>query len=107
MSAAKRHFFICTNRRPPVSPKPSCAPNGSEDVLFALREEREKRGLSADILITATACLGPCPSAGATVVVYPEGVWYSNVTVDDVTELVESHMIEGKPVERLRDPLYS
>ena len=100
----KHHFFVCTNRRGPAAPKPSCAGNGSEDVLFALREQRERRGLSADIYITATGCLGPCPSEGASVVVYPEAVWYTGVTVDDVNEIVEKHMIGDDPVERLRDP---
>lgn len=85
---------------------PSCAVNGSEEVLFALREERERRGLSGDVYITATGCLGPCPARGATIVVYPEGVWYSGVTVDDVVEIVERHMIGGRPVERLRDSYF-
>jgi len=107
MAGAKRHFFVCTNRRPEGAPKPSCAANRSEDVLFALREEREKRGLSADIFITATGCLGPCPAGGCSLVVYPEGIWYSNVTPEDVPELVERHMIDGEPVDRLRDPFFA
>lgn len=101
----KHHFFVCTNRRPANGPKPSCAVNGSEDVLFALRDERERRGLSVDIYITACGCLGRCPANGTSVVVYPEGVWYAGVTVADVPEIVERHMIGGRPVERLRDSL--
>ncbi|MBI5503840.1 MAG: (2Fe-2S) ferredoxin domain-containing protein [Deltaproteobacteria bacterium] len=99
----KHHFFVCTNRRPAHGPKPSCAGNGSEEVLFALRDERERRGLSVDIYITAAGCLGRCPTAGASIVVYPEGVWYTGVTVADVPELVEQHMVNGRVVERLRD----
>jgi (2Fe-2S) ferredoxin len=102
----RRHFFVCTNHRPPGSPKSSCGHNGSEDVLFALREEREKRGLSADIFITGSGCLGPCPMQGASVVVYPEGVWYTGVTVAEVQQIVEQHMIDGEPVDHLRDPYY-
>lgn len=97
------HFFVCTNRRAAGGPKPSCAGNDSESVLFALREERERRGLSVDIFITAAGCLGRCPTEGASIVVYPEGVWYSGVTVADVPELVEQHMVSGRVVERLRD----
>jgi (2Fe-2S) ferredoxin len=37
-------------------------------------------------------------------VVYPDGVWYGRVTLDDVNEIIESHLIGGKPVERLRVP---
>jgi hypothetical protein len=40
------------------------------------------------------------------VVVYPDGVWYAAVTPGDVGEILESHLLGGKPVERLRyDPL--
>lgn len=99
----RHHFFVCTNRRAEHGPKPSCAGNASEEVLFALRDERERRGLSVDIFITAAGCLGRCPSSGAAIVVYPEGVWYTGVTVADVPELVEQHMVNGRPVERLRD----
>lgn len=106
MPQPKHHFFVCTNRRGEMAPKPSCAPNGSEEVLFALREEREKRGLSAEIYITGCGCLGPCPQQGATIVVYPDGVWYRGVTSDDVAEIVDSHMVGGRPVERLLDPFY-
>ncbi len=104
MPGAKRHFFVCTNKRPDVAPKSSCASSDSEDILFAMREERERRGLSADIYITACGCLGACPERGATMVVYPESVWYTGVTVDDVPEIVERHMIGGEAVDRLRDP---
>jgi (2Fe-2S) ferredoxin len=37
-------------------------------------------------------------------VVYPEQVWYGGVTVDDVEEIIQSHLIGGKPVERLLIP---
>ncbi len=107
MGVPKRHFFVCTNRRQSASLKACCAANDSEDVLFALREEREKRGLSADISITASGCLGPCPATGAAIVVYPEAIWYTGVTVEDVPELVEEHMIGGEPVDHLRDPFYT
>jgi (2Fe-2S) ferredoxin len=39
---------------------------------------------------------------GITVVVYPEGVWYGRVKLEDVEEIVQSHLVEGRPVERLR-----
>ena len=46
-------------------------------------------------------CLDAC-SQGPAVVVYPEGVWYGHVKVEDVPEIVESHLVRGQPVERLR-----
>jgi len=50
--------------------------------------------------VNGTTCLGPC-NFGASVVVYPEGVWYGRVGVKDVEEIVDQHIVGGKPVERL------
>ena len=85
---------------------PSCGLNGSREVLSALRRARDARGLIASIFVTETSCLGPCPAKGATVVVYPEAVWYTCVSAQDVTEIVEEHMVGGRTVERLRNPLW-
>lgn len=81
---------------------PSCARNGSVEVAAALRRGRDANGLAARVFVTETLCLGVCPAAGATVVVYPEAVWYESVSALDVPELVERHMLAGEPVERLR-----
>jgi len=63
----------------------------------------EKHMLFGQILITESSCLGPCP-IGATVVVYPDGTWYKGVKAADVPEIMESHIVNGKPVERLAVP---
>ena len=34
--------------------------------------------------------------------IYPEGIWYTLIDVDDVEEIIQSHLIEGRPVERLQ-----
>jgi len=81
----------------------SCAANDSQVVAQALRRAREERGLSSSVFITDTGCLGPCPTAGCSVVVYPEGVWYTGVDVTDVAEIIERHIVGGEIVERLLD----
>jgi (2Fe-2S) ferredoxin len=53
------------------------------------------------VAVTPAGCLGPC-FEGPTIVVYPEGVWYVGVTLADVPEIIEQHMVGGHPVERLR-----
>jgi (2Fe-2S) ferredoxin len=83
---------------------PSCGANGSDDgarILESLHRARSRHGLGADVFITETRCLGACPRLGATLVVYPEATWYVGVTADDVDEIVASHMLEGRVVERL------
>jgi len=97
----KRHVFICTNERPPGHPKGDCSSKGSWDVVKAFKAELAQHGLKGSIRAQRAGCLDNC-SLGVSVVVYPEAVWYGGVTVDDVAEIVESHLLGGKPVERLR-----
>lgn len=95
----EKHVFICVNQREPG--KVCCAARGSEEVATAMKEEIKKRGLHAKIRINKSGCLDQC-AKGISMVVYPEGVWYGGVTQEDVTEIIESHLIGNKPVERLR-----
>ena len=53
-----------------------------------------------DVRAGTSACLGMC-NAGPVMVVYPENVWYQPTKVEDIDEIVQSHFIDGKPVERL------
>jgi (2Fe-2S) ferredoxin len=96
-----RHVFVCTNRRPADNPKGSCAMKGSEAVLERFKEELHARGLKGKMRANAAGCLDAC-AFGTSVVVYPEGVWYGGVQVEDVVEIIESHLLGNSPVERLR-----
>jgi (2Fe-2S) ferredoxin len=63
-------------------------------------EEIDERDLSGDVMVTNTGCFGICEK-GPVVVVYPEGVWYGNVTEEDVETIVEQHLEGGSIVESL------
>jgi (2Fe-2S) ferredoxin len=102
----RHHVFVCTNRRSADTQMPSCAANGGGDVLDAFLRERAARGLYRTVYVTQSLCLGVCPQSGATVVVYPEGTWYVGVRASDVAEIFAAHLVDGLPVERLRDPRY-
>jgi (2Fe-2S) ferredoxin len=93
--------FVCENRRPEDDPRGCCAQKGSEAIRAALKEEIERRGLKKQVRANAAGCLDAC-AHGPSIVVYPEGVWYGGVRVEDVPEIVESHLVKGVPVERLR-----
>jgi (2Fe-2S) ferredoxin len=56
--------------------------------------------LKQEIRANTSGCLDAC-EFGASVVIYPEQVWYGRVTVDDVEEIIDSHILNNKPVERL------
>lgn len=100
MPRYQRHVFVCTNERPPEDPKGCCAAKGSEAIRARLKEEISRRKLKAFVRASKSSCLANC-SEGVTVVVYPEAVWYSKVTLGDVDEIVERHILGGEVVERL------
>ena len=103
MPNLSRHVFVCINERPPENPKGCCKARGGEAVRDELKQQLAARGLKKLVRANNAGCLDQCEH-GVAVVVYPEQVWYGNVTVADVAEIVEQHVIGGKPVERLLIP---
>ncbi|MCS7262597.1 MAG: ferredoxin [Aquificaceae bacterium] len=96
-----RHLFVCVNQRPPGHPMGSCTDKGGREIYSKLMEKIQMDPeLFMSTVVTPTGCLGPC-GMGATLVVYPEGVWYGNVKPSDVEDIVQSHLKGGQPVERL------
>ena len=77
-----------------------CTSPQSADIYRNLKSEIRKHKLNYEIEVLKTGCLGLC-ELGPIVVVYPEGVLYSNVGADDIKELVESHFIHNEILERL------
>ncbi|MBR2927040.1 MAG: NADH-quinone oxidoreductase subunit NuoF [Clostridia bacterium] len=77
-----------------------CTSSGSPKIQSAFQAEIEKNGLADEIKVVQTGCFGLC-ALGPVVIVYPDGTFYSNVTVDDVAEIVSEHLLKGRVVERL------
>jgi len=73
---------------------------GVKGVELALIEELRKRGLEKEVSVIETGTLGII-GKGVVMVVYPEGVFYGNVKIEDIPELVEEHFIKGRPLKRL------
>jgi (2Fe-2S) ferredoxin len=101
MPPFERHVFVCTNRRPAESPKGCCASKDAEKVLSRLKQLGFEAGLKGRVRVNAAGCLDQC-ERGVTLVVYPEAVWYGDVTPEDADELFREHVLNGRPVERLR-----
>ena len=95
-----RHIFICTNSRKDDDPKGSCAQKGSEEIRDMFKKELHARGLKTKVRANKAGCLDVCEH-GPNVVIYPEGVWYSYVDQEDVDEIIEQHLRQGRVVERL------
>jgi (2Fe-2S) ferredoxin len=103
MPTFERHVFVCTNERSADHPRGSCKAKGSEDVRDAFKKQLAARGLKSLVRANAAGCLDQC-ERGVSVVVYPEQVWYGQVTVGDVAEIVDSHVVGGRVVTRLMQP---
>jgi (2Fe-2S) ferredoxin len=101
----RHHVFVCENRRPEDDPRGCCSAKGSADVRALLKNELKRRGIK-DVRANSAGCLDACAD-GPTVVVYPEGVWYGGVRPEDVAEIIDEHLVGGRPVERLLIPRFA
>ena len=77
-----------------------CTSSGSQQIQDAFQASIEANGLQDEIKLVRTGCFGLC-ELGPVVIVYPDGTFYSRVTVDDVDEIVTEHLLKGRRVERL------
>lgn len=77
-----------------------CVSAGSLKIKERFHAVLAEKGITSEVNIIETGCMGPC-DYGPVIVVYPEGVFYKHVTVEDVEEIVSEHFIKGRPVERL------
>ena len=100
MPKFEKHIFICGNQRPAGAPRPCCDPAGQAELQKSFKEKLAARGLKGKVRANQSGCLDQCEH-GPNLVVYPDAVWYGRVTLDDVDEIIESHILGGKPVERL------
>jgi (2Fe-2S) ferredoxin len=95
----KKHVFICTNDK--EAPKKSCGSIHGMELVEAFKTSIKEKGLHLDIRAQKSGCLDIC-AFGPSMVVYPEGVWYGNVQLSDVEEIVENHLVNDQPVDRLK-----
>ncbi|HLH09093.1 MAG TPA: hypothetical protein VKW78_17785 [Terriglobales bacterium] len=97
------HIFICCNQRPEGHPRGSCDSSGDAGLQKLFKKKLAEAGVHAKVRANKSGCLDQCEH-GPTVVVYPEAAWYGFVHPDDVDEIVTSHIVNGRPVERLLLP---
>jgi (2Fe-2S) ferredoxin len=91
----RKHIFVCTGEG-----EGKCLGKGGLELLRKFRAEVRERGLLDEVLVTKVGCTDQHP-VGPTVIVHPDGIWYKLVQQSDVGEILEEHILRGKPVERL------
>ncbi len=103
MAKPEKFVFVCVNQRPEGHPRGSCSMRGSHDTITRFAELLESEGLTDRIRLCQSGCLGPC-FEGPIVAVFPDNVWYREVTPKGAEEIVKEHLMGGNPVERLLLP---
>ena len=77
-----------------------CSSSGSAKIKDRMEAELKANGLENEVKVVVTGCFGLC-ALGPIMIVYPEGTFYSRVTVDDVPEIVSEHLLKGRIVKHL------
>lgn len=97
----EHHVFFCMNTR--EDGRPCCGERGAQAAQQHAKRRIKDLGLNGHekVRINQSGCLDRCEE-GPVVVVYPEGVWYTYIDTSDIDEIIDSHLIGGKVVERLK-----
>ena len=93
------HVFCCLNERPPGDARGSCKEKGGEEIQEYLKKRAKELKLPK-ARINKAGCLDRC-ELGPVIVIYPEGAWYHCASTEDAEEILQSHILNGRPVERL------
>ena len=88
----RSHVLVCGGT--------GCTSSNSAEIIAEFEKEIAEKGLADEIKVIRTGCFGLC-ALGPIVVVYPEGAFYSQVKVENVSEIVDEHLIKGRIVKHL------
>ncbi len=95
MAAFSQHIFVCGNTRPDGHPRGCCDPQGTQALREAFRKELKQAGFSSQVRVNHAGCLDQCEH-GPTVVIYPQGIWYGGVRLEDVARIVSTTLVGGE-----------
>ena len=98
MKKYKKHIFVCVNQRE-NNLKKSCGNNGLA-IRDKFVEELRKLNLNHEVRANKSGCLAGC-SQGPIVVIYPNQIWYKNVTLKNVSEIINESIIKDKIINKL------
>ena len=88
----RSHVLVCGGT--------GCTSSGSVKLRQKLAEELKRQGLEDEVEVVQTGCFGLC-ALGPIMIVYPDGTFYNSVTEDEIPEIVEEHLLKGRPVDRM------
>lgn len=88
----RSHVLVCGGT--------GCTSSGSQQIMVSLRDELKKQELDQEVSVVQTGCHGLC-ALGPIMIVYPDAAFYAMVKEEDIPEIVEEHLLKGRPVKRL------
>jgi (2Fe-2S) ferredoxin len=100
MARFEKHIFICDNQREAGHPRGCCHDKGSTEIIEEFKKHLKELGLNSKMRVNKAGCLDAC-EFGPVMVVYPEQIWYGNFSKNDIEEIIQSHLLNDKPVERI------
>jgi NADH:ubiquinone oxidoreductase subunit F (NADH-binding)/(2Fe-2S) ferredoxin len=95
MKYYRSHVLVCVD--------PTCVKKGANEIKAALNDELLAQGLVDEVQVLETSRIGGCDD-GPELMVYPEGVHYSNLTPDDMAYVVEEHLLKGRIAQKFVTP---
>jgi|TARA_B100000315_G_scaffold221531_1_gene224955 (2Fe-2S) ferredoxin len=87
------HVYVCTSSK--------CGDSEPKRIIKKMRTAIEERNLRDKIWVTKSGCTMQHKCGPVIITIYPEGIWYKNVSLDDVDQIVDEHLVNGHIVERL------
>lgn len=97
----QKHIFICINERDATAPRKSCGEATGLAIAKRFKELIQENRLRMSVRAQRASCFDFCEN-GPIAVVYPEGIFYKQISVADVDEIFESHILNNTPVKRLQ-----
>lgn len=82
------HIFVCTNVRENNPENPGCGTKGGQEFKDLLKKTVNARGWKGKVRVSTSGCLGLC-AEGPNVLLHPQGVWFSGVSVSDIETILD------------------
>jgi len=101
MPAYQKYIFICENMRDPSHPKGCCGLKGGAELKKTLKQKLAEKKLNKIYRANTSGCLDMCEH-GASMVIYPMGIWYGGVQQKDLEEIIEKSLLKDEVIEHLR-----
>lgn len=99
--SSKRRIYICDSHKPKIHGGGCCSDKGSQYLLKEFAENLHRADLQKNVELIPTTCLSQCLT-GVSVRIWPDQIYYGKVKQEDIQAIVDEHLVNNQPVERIR-----